>query len=125
MSKDAPEKSERTPITPLQATVELLKQGHREFLPRLREQLAQQPDVWRYCGDLARQARHTWIELIAGPNDLLRESAELFVDEMFNEVAGSDPSPLERLLAESPVELKVSDGDFASLLYSVAEEGEA
>jgi putative radical SAM enzyme (TIGR03279 family) len=36
-----------------------------------------------------------------------------------------DDLPLADLLEASPVDLRVSDGDFAALLYSVAEEGEA
>lgn len=87
-------------ITPLQAIVELLKRGHREMLPRLRELLREQPEVWKYVGDLAGQSRRAWIELAGGEDDLLRESAALYADERVKEIAGESPTPLEQLLAE-------------------------
>ncbi|MGO8753134.1 MAG: hypothetical protein ACLQNE_44900 [Thermoguttaceae bacterium] len=39
-------------LTPLQATVELIKRGHTGSLPRLRELLKGEPAVWQYYGDI-------------------------------------------------------------------------
>ncbi|QDT64769.1 hypothetical protein [Calycomorphotria hydatis] len=86
-------------LTPLQANVELLKRGHREVLPRLREQLRDEPEIWRHLGNLAAQSRRSWIELIGGNDDLLKESVALYADNRVEEIAGDSPSPLEQLLA--------------------------
>jgi hypothetical protein len=87
-------------ITPLQATVELVRRGHRDQLPRLREQLAQQPAVYQYVGDLSRQAERAWVELLGGNDDLLKESVVLFATELKKSLAGEKASPIEALAAE-------------------------
>ncbi len=87
-------------LTPLQGTVELVKRGHRELLPRLREQLAAEPQVFRYVGDLGRQAQEAWAAMIAGPNDLLRESVLCYAEEMRQDLAGPKAGRLEKVAAE-------------------------
>ena len=73
-------------LTPIQAIVTLLKRGHREMLPRLRELLREQPEVWQYVGNLAGQSRRAWIELAGGQDDLFKESAALYADERVMEI---------------------------------------
>jgi hypothetical protein len=87
-------------LTPLQANVELLRRGHREVLPRMKQQLREQPEIWRYVGDLAAQSRRAWIELAGGQNDLLKESVALYAEERVQQIAGEHPTPLETILAE-------------------------
>jgi hypothetical protein len=86
--------------TPLQATVELVRRGHRELLPQLRQLLKQQPDVFQYVGDLSRQAERAWLEMLGGEDDLLKESVVLYADELKKSLAGPNATPLERLTAE-------------------------
>lgn len=90
----------RPQITPLQATVDLVKRGHRELLPQLRQQLREQRQVWEYVGNLAAQSRRAWVELAGGKDDVLKESVALFADERVKQIAGEKPTPLEQLLAE-------------------------
>jgi hypothetical protein len=99
-SSNPKSKPTKPQLTPLQATVELVKRGHRELLPRLRQQLRDEPQVWQYAGDLAAQSRRAWIELVGGRNDLLKESAALYAEERVKQIAGEKPTPLEQLLAE-------------------------
>lgn len=110
-------------ITPLQAIVELLKRGHREVLPRLRELLREQPEVWQYVGNLAAQSRRAWIELAGGKDDLLKESVAIYMEEKAKQIAGENPTPLEQLLAERIVahELRV---DYLEALEAQDERAE-
>jgi len=96
-------------IPALRAVVELVKRGHRDWLPRLRELLREEPEMWQYIGDLAHQSRRSWIELAGGQNDLLKESAAIYAEERVKEMAGDNPTPLEKLLSERIVahELRV------------------
>ncbi len=74
--------------------------GDRAVLPEVRRLLDQHPETWGAYGDLAAQARSSWVALTAGKNLLLRESIERKAVDLQAEVAGPDASPLERFLAE-------------------------
>ena len=87
-------------LTPLAATAELVKRGHRELLPRLRELLRQSPDLFRRIGDLGLQAQQAWADMIAGPDHLLRESFLLFAEEMKESLVGPKATRLEKVAAE-------------------------
>jgi hypothetical protein len=52
------------------------------------------------CGNLATQVQHSLLRNIAGKNLLFRETTERKLAQIRADVAGSNPSPLERLLAE-------------------------
>jgi len=91
---------QKPPLTPLQATVILLKRGRQDMLPRLRELLQDQPEVWRHAGDLAAHTRRSWIELIGGEDDLFKESMALFAEQQRENLAGEQPTQLEELLVE-------------------------
>ena len=87
-------------LTPLQATVVMIRRGHAELLPWLRELLRRQPAVWQHCGNLGQQAERAWVELIGGGDDLLKESTILFAAEMKESLVGHNASRLEKLAAE-------------------------
>jgi hypothetical protein len=87
-------------LTPLQAVVELVRRGRKELLPRLRELLAAQPEVFQRVGNLGLQAQQAWADMIAGPDDLLRESLVLFAEEMKQDLVGPKASRLEKVAAE-------------------------
>ena len=100
---EKPQDVKKQCLTPLQAAVALCKRGHHEMLPRLRELLKAEPAVWQYVGDLARQVERSWIELIGGKDDLLKESVALFVEKLRDDLAGPHATTLERLMAERVV----------------------
>jgi hypothetical protein len=56
--------------------------------------------MWHAYGDLAVQAQAAWVNLTAGPDLLLHESLQRFAEQMKSDLAGDDPSALERLLVE-------------------------
>ena len=97
---DAQPATKRLNLTPLAATVELLRRGHRELIPRLRELLRQSPDVYRHVGDLGRQSQQAWANMIAGPDHLLRESLLLFAEDLKKDLVGPKATRLEKVAAE-------------------------
>jgi len=94
-----PQAKKAIALPPIRATLELIRRGHREWLPRLREQLAAQPDIFRYVGDLGRQSQRAWADMVAGPDHLLRESLVLQAAERTELLAGRGASELEKLAA--------------------------
>ena len=81
--------------------LERAESGDRSVLPALEILLDATPDVWRAYGDLARVAEDAWVELVAGPNLLLKESLRRKLAERKSELlSGQSASPLERLLVE-------------------------
>ena len=81
--------------------LERAEQGDRSVLPALEMLLDAKPEIWRAYGDLARVAEDAWVELVAGPNLLLKESLRRKLAELKSELlSGPAASPLERLLVE-------------------------
>jgi len=76
------------------------EQGDRDVLPRLREALDADANLWRYYGDLALQAEAALIRLAAGTNLLLAESLQRKLHALKKELTSESTSPLERLLVE-------------------------
>jgi len=70
------------------------------ILPRLRAFVHIEPEVWRHYGDLASLARRSWIDLIAGPDLILRESITRKVEELARDLVEPRLSALGRLLVE-------------------------
>jgi hypothetical protein len=81
--------------------LERAERGDRSAMPALEMLLDATPEVWRAYGDLARVAEGAWVELVAGPNLLLRESLRRKLAELKSGLlSGPAASPLERLLVE-------------------------
>jgi hypothetical protein len=96
-----------TPPTPqealldrLQGLVQRAEQGDESAMPELRAALDVNPHLWQRYGDLGAQAQAAWLQLVAGPNLLLREAVGRKVEELKAELGGGSTSPLERLLVE-------------------------
>jgi hypothetical protein len=91
---------EPEPLLTMQALIDRARGGDHTVLPQLRDLLDRDPRLWQEVGDMARQAEAIWIDLIAGPDLLVRESLQRQLAQIRQEVAGPNPSALERLLAE-------------------------
>ena len=103
----------------LQRLVQRAEQGDETVLGELRAALDVNPWVWERYGDLAKQSQGAWLQLVAGKNLLLLESAQRKAEQMRAELAGPAPSPLERLLVERVVstwlQVHYSDASYAQL----------
>jgi hypothetical protein len=87
-------------LTPLQATIILARRGNQKVLPILRQTLKEHPELVSHYGSLSLQVQENWLHLVAGKNLLLAESLRLHLDAMRSELAGPQPSPLDKLLVD-------------------------
>jgi hypothetical protein len=103
----------------LQLLVQRAEQGDEGVLGELRAALDVNPWVWQRYGDLAQQSQAAWLQLIAGSNLLLQESTRRKAAQLRAELAGPEPSPLERLLVERIVatwlQVHYSDAAYAQM----------
>jgi hypothetical protein len=83
--------------------LERAEKGDATVLPQLRRLLDESPALWQTYGNLALQARGSWVQLAAGPNLLLAECLMRRATALQTDVAGASPSPLDQLLAERVV----------------------
>jgi hypothetical protein len=108
----------------LQELVRRTQRGDRSVLPALRQALDAHPEIWQAYGDLAAQAQAAWLDLLAGPDVLLRESVERKLAALRAELAGPDASPLEWLLVERVAACWLQTM-FADGVYAQAREPQA
>jgi hypothetical protein len=108
----------------LQELARRTQQGDRSVLPELRRALDRHPEVWQAYGDLAAQAQAAWLDLLSGPDMLLQESVERKLAALRADLAGPEPSPLERLLVERVVACWLQTM-YADALYAQAREPQA
>jgi hypothetical protein len=95
--------SEDPVLERLRLLVQRAEEGDEAALPELRVALDANPWCWERYGDLGRQAQAAWLELLAGSNLMLKESVGRRAELLREELAGPEPSPLERLLVERVV----------------------
>jgi hypothetical protein len=84
----------------LLAVANRAQKGDKTALPALREMLKDPGLVNALGGDLAMQAQLTLINKFSGENLLYKESLTRKVRLLRDELAGSNPTPLENLLVE-------------------------
>ena len=78
-------------------------EGDKTVLPALREALDMMPELARKLVDPADQAERTMVQNYAGDDLLVKEAIPRTLKLMREELAGHNPSPLERLLVERVV----------------------
>ena len=98
------------------------EKGNEKAVPEIRKILQESPDLaWRFM-DFATLAERRFIENMTKDKDLAsRETMEFQLAAMREEVAGENPSPLERLLAERIVltwlQIQLFEGLYASSMF--------
>jgi hypothetical protein len=83
-----------------EALVARARTGDTAALGALRAFLNARPALAQHIGDLAAHVERTWVELAAGADPLLRDALPRRLAALKDELAGRDPTPLVRLLAE-------------------------
>jgi len=96
----------------LRTVLERAHKGDASTLPVLRKML-EDPFVVNVLGDLAAQAEHSFIRAVAGDDLAFREGLNRKLELLRAELAGPNPTPVERLLVERVVAcwLQVQDAD--------------
>lgn len=97
------------------------QRGDAAVLPELRQTLDADPTIWQAYGDLAAQAQAAWLSLLAGKDLLLAEAVRRKQEELRAELAGPEPSPLEKLLVERIVACHLQSL-YADALYAQARQ---
>src|SRR4051812_33550240 len=87
----------------LRALVQSAQAGDPAALPRIRRILDERSEVWRHVGDLASLAERAWIAVLAADNPVAVESMKRTVNEMKADLAGDNPTRMERLLVDQVV----------------------
>lgn len=87
-------------MTQAEAILELARRGNPAILPKLRQLLAQAPQIADAYGDLVGLAEKAWMDRIAGGDLRVRESLRVKIEQMRDELAGADAGPVERLLVD-------------------------
>jgi hypothetical protein len=101
VSTTAPQtEAERRETEEWRALIDRAQEGDQTTLPALRKMLQAPNAVDAMGGDLARQTQLTLIHKFSGKNLLLRESLTRKLELLRGELAGPNPTPLERLLVE-------------------------
>jgi hypothetical protein len=80
--------------------VDRAMKGDASTVPALRALLENPEAVELFCGNLARQVERSLIDAAAGQDLAFKEALLRKLELLRTELAGSNPSPLERLLAE-------------------------
>jgi hypothetical protein len=118
ISRGELEESEKT-VENLRDLLRLAKKGQEDAMPKIRQILSEHPDLaWRFV-HVAHIAEDILIGKVTREGDLATK--ELFrcqLEAMREEIAGENPSPLERLLAERIVatwlQIQLFEGIYAS-----------
>ena len=91
-------------LNELRLLVARANEGDEEAPHRIRRALEERSDSAQILSNIvAKRAERLFVGRICGDDLLLKEALSLQLQEMRKEVAGTDPSPLERLLAERVV----------------------
>jgi hypothetical protein len=83
--------------------VQRAREGDETVLPQLREMLDTRTELWQHFGNLAAHAQEVWIQLVSGDDLALKESTARKAEDLMRELAGPEPTVIERLLAERAV----------------------
>ncbi len=81
------------------ALIDRAQDGDEDALPVLRKVLDEAPQIARFV-DLARNVERSLIEMMSGGDVFTQEAIPRNLEAMRKDIAGDNPSPLERLLAD-------------------------
>ncbi len=80
--------------------VKRAEQGEETALAGIREMFDREPSLCNALGDLARLAEESLITVASGDNPLTKESLQYKLRGLKEELAGTSPTPVERMLVE-------------------------
>lgn len=69
-------------------------------IDKLRQVLADHPEIWQRVGDMGRQAELAIVVLIARGDKLVQESLLKQLEQMRSDLQGQTPSPMEKVLVD-------------------------
>jgi len=84
----------------LSKLIDRTDKGEKAAIAELRQFFDETPSLWEQCGNFAVQAEQAWVGLLDRGNPVVNEALCRKLKRMKAELAGAEPNPLERLLAE-------------------------
>jgi hypothetical protein len=112
--------SKVTAVHRINALLPAVNAGDTVARDELRAVLEETPELWTELGNLGRQAETALVRVAAGENPVVREAIIRKLDSLRRDVAGTNPSILERLLADrvaiSWLSLTVAEGTYHQAL---------
>lgn len=90
-------------VEELEDVIERAKKGDASALPKLRLLLKDRESIEFFGGDLAQKTELTLIQAASGDNLALRESIIRKMQLMREDLAGANPTPLEKLMIDRVV----------------------
>jgi len=84
----------------LEDVVHRARRGDKSVLPELKKALDEHPDFVEAFGNVVEHARQLQLDLIGGPDLLLKESIRRKQHQLRAELLGECPNPLDRLLVD-------------------------
>jgi hypothetical protein len=88
------------PVDSLTNLMRRAREGDESAVPALRQVLSADIGILEAAGDMARQVQATLVNNAAGSNLYFKEGLDTKMNRLRTDLAGADPSPLERLLAD-------------------------
>lgn len=99
----APPKALPAPLEEIQAVLRQANTGDTQALATVQQWLDTHPVAWQVTGDVAQQVQEALLTRVAGNNTVKRECTQRAIESLSQSLAGAQPSPLERLLAQRVV----------------------
>jgi hypothetical protein len=88
---------------PREAIIDRIAKNDESAVPEFQDLLRELPSLVEAGGNLAEIAGRKLVEAITGANLLFRETLQAKLDAMRKDLAGTQLSPIERLLAERAI----------------------
>ena len=99
----------------LRGCIERAQDGDEEAISKVRQILQEAPRLTQIFVDLAKTAEDSFVKRVSGDDPLVQEALPPQLKAMRDELAGPEPSPLERLLAERIVACWLQ---YADIIYA-------
>jgi hypothetical protein len=96
--------------------VEQANSGDPVALAKLRQSLDENPVIWQRLGDMGLVAENALIDLIAGDNQLVRESVQRKIHELKKDLMPGNPTALEELAVQRVITCWL-DNEYTTTAY--------
>lgn len=103
LKSNSPDACNADDLKHLRDLLQRASEGDTEASSAARTLLDESPDLWCKLGDLSQHAVSTWVGLISGADDLLKEATQQKVRSLANSLVLDETNPLEQLLVQRVV----------------------